>query len=293
MHLEQLQYADRYNLQGLARTVCQTWLWESLNGRFCPIDVHAGNITTAGPQAIRFDGSEFIELPRRTKDNLRLYLMATLEDDPDCAARYLLQEMIPPKRGVNNPGEFRSRFRQAAYFGALEPILGTDTNALAQLIFQHWKTALDFGYTPAPHLLCFYRGLFSIARVARKLAPTEDPLREGLEELNATMTLGQFKDLASVSYWFQNSDKYAMAIINYPRALDEALNQASRPDLDDWSESTPERLSGKRRSLLAPIALVAAVTTFILRGDSNTWMERSIVIILLIAGLLALRVGKD
>jgi predicted unusual protein kinase regulating ubiquinone biosynthesis (AarF/ABC1/UbiB family) len=293
MYLEQLLYTDGYNLRGLARAVCQTWLWESLNGRFCPVDVHAGNITTDELQAIRFDGNEFIELPRRTKDNLRLYLMATLEDDPDCAARYLLQEMIPPKRGVNNRGEFRSRFRQAAYFGALEPILGTDTNALAQLIFQHWRTALDFGYTTAPHLLCFYRGLFSIARVARKLAPTEDPLREGLEELDATMTLGRFKDLAAGSYWFENSDKYAMAMINYPRALDEALDQASRPDLNDWSEPTSEHFLRMRRSPLASIALVAAVITFILQGDANTWMEKSMVIVLLIAGLLALRVGKD
>jgi predicted unusual protein kinase regulating ubiquinone biosynthesis (AarF/ABC1/UbiB family) len=292
-YLEASLSAGLHDRQVMARAVCRQWLWESLNGRFCPIDPRAGNMTLIEPQAIRFDGNEFSELPRRTKDNLRLYLMATLEDDPDCAARYLLQEMIPPKRGVNNPGEFRSRFRQAAYFGALEPILGTDTNALAQLIFQHWKTALDFGYTPAPYLLCFYRGLFSIARVARKLAPTEDPLRDGLEELDATMTLGQFKDLAAVSYWFQNSDKYAMAMINYPRALDEALNRASRPNLDDWSEPTSERSSRKRRSPLARIALMAAVTTFILHGDVNTWSEKSIVIVLLIAGLLTLGVGED
>jgi predicted unusual protein kinase regulating ubiquinone biosynthesis (AarF/ABC1/UbiB family) len=293
MYLEQLLCADGYDLQGLARTICQKWLWDSLNGRFCPLDPRAGNMTTVEPRAIRFDGNEFVELPRRTKDNLRLYLMATLEDDPDHAARYLLEEMIPPKRGVNNAGEFRSRFRQAAYFGALEPILGTNTNALAQLIFQHWKTALDFGYEPTPYLLCFYRGLFSIARVARKLAPTEDPLREGLEELDAIMTVGQFKDLAAVSYWFQNSDKFAMASINFPRAMDEALKQASRPNLDDWSEPTSERSSQKRRSPLARIAFVAAVTTFILQGDVNTWIEKSVVIVLLIVGLLALRMGED
>jgi predicted unusual protein kinase regulating ubiquinone biosynthesis (AarF/ABC1/UbiB family) len=293
VYVEQLLHTDGYKLRNLARAVCQTWLWKSLNGRFCPVDVNVRNIATANSQAIAFDGNEFIELPRRTKDNLRLYLMATLEDDPDCAARYLLQEMLPPKHGVNNPGEFRSRFRQAAYFGALEPILGTDTNALAQLIFQHWKTTLDFGYTPAPHLLCFYRGLFSIARVARKLAPTEDPLREGLEELDATLTLAKFKDLAAASYWFQNSDKYAMATINYPRAMDEALDHASRPNLDDWSESTSERFPRKRHSPFASIMLVAAVTTFILRGDVNTWMQNSIVIVLLITGLLALRVGEE
>jgi hypothetical protein len=39
--------------------------------------------------------------------------------------------------------------------------------------------------------------------------------------------------------------------------------------------------------------LVAAVTTFILRGDVNTWMQNSIVIVLLITGLLALRVGEE
>jgi len=291
--LEQSLCAGGHDLQTVAREVCQRWLRESLNDRFCPVDPRLRNIITTAPSAIDFGGNEFIELPRHTKDNLRRYLLATLEDDPDLSAHYLLQEMVPPKCGVNKAGEFRSAFRQAAYFGALEPVLGTNTNALAQLIFQHWKTALDYGYKPTIHLLCFYRGLFSIARVAWKIIPTEDPLREGLEELDCIMAADQFKEIASASYWFQTSDKFATAMIRFPRALDEALNQASQPDLDNWSESTAEHSSRNRQSPLARGVLVAAAIIFILQGGGTAWMQKSLILVLMIAGLIALGVWDD
>jgi len=292
-NLDQSLHAGGYDLQTLAREVCKRWLSQSLDDRFCPVDPTPFNIMTTGPLDIHFGGNEFIELPRHTKDNLRRYLLATSDDDPDRAAHYLLQEMTPPRDGMNKAAEFHSTFRQAASFGALEPVLGTNTNALAQFIFQHWKTALDHGYKPTPPLLCFYRGLFAIARMAWKIAPAADPLRDGMEELQATMAAEEFNEITAASYWIQSSDKFANAMFRLPHSADEALNQAARPGRNHWSESPPQRSSRAPHASVAKWALVVAAIVFLLRGDGTAWTQNGMVLILMMAGLIVLGVWED
>ena len=271
----------------MARNLCRQWLRNTLCSRICPVDARLDNIAITPQAANIFHGNEFMELPQDTAQNLRQYLLATLVDDPDRAARYLLQEMREPDHGVDDFSEFQSKFRQAAYFGILEPILGTDTNALAQLVFQHWRTALDHGYVPTPALLGFYRGLFSIARVGKKLAPSQDPLREGLEELNAMMAIEQFNAIAGTSYWTQTADKLAMAIVDFPRALDEALNRAGRPEINK-SRQTDAVSRDRRSPWFEAIFLITAIAC-ILRPSMSSWTETGAVLALLFAGLAALK----
>ncbi len=273
--------------EDMARNLCQQWLRNTLCSRICPVDARLDNIALTPESVNIFHGSEFIELPQDTAQNLRQYLLATLVDDPDRAARYLLQEMREPAHGVDDFSEFQSKFRQAAYFGTLEPILGTDTNALAQLVFQHWRTALDHGYVPTPTLLSFYRGLFSIARIGKKLAPSKDPLREGLEELNAMMAIEQFNVISGTSYWTQTADKFAMAIVDFPRALDEALNRVERAETNKPQQT--DAVSRDRGSPLFEAILLIAAIAFILRPSMNSWTETGAVLALLVAGLAALK----
>jgi predicted unusual protein kinase regulating ubiquinone biosynthesis (AarF/ABC1/UbiB family) len=273
--------------QRWARLLCQQWLRQSLCTRFCPVDPRPGNINLFGYR-FSFDCNDFMELPKSTRQVLRDYLLATLIDDPDQAARALLQEMIAPKR-VLDPGGFRSKFRQAAYFGALEPVLGTDTNTLAQLIFQHWKTAIEYGYTPTHRLLCFYRGLFSIARLARELAPESDSLREGMEELHAAMVIDEFGEMANANYWFQNVDKYAMTLINLPRDVDEALTRAAGASANESSGSMMDDGSHDAKTAWAGVLLLIAAIVFIMQSEASRWIEQSAALALMIAGLVGLR----
>jgi predicted unusual protein kinase regulating ubiquinone biosynthesis (AarF/ABC1/UbiB family) len=293
MSLSQVMLFPKYDLPVLARHVCQAWLKEALYGRYVPADPGPDNIAVAEPMDVTFTGNEFVELPLRTAENLRHYLLATLVDDPDRATLHLLQEMHPPRGGLKEAGEFRSRFRQAAYFGALEPVLGTDTNALAQLIFQHWKTTLTFGYRPTPHLLGFYRGLFSVARAARELAPAEDPLREGLEELDADMMFKQLGDILGTNYWSQSADKFAMAVVTLPQTMDGALNSGISTGLERQIAPVSEQTTSKRGKPIAPLVLFAAAITFILQAGIHHWMEQGVVLALMIAGLVALRTWGD
>src|SRR5947209_5478007 len=192
--------------QALGQLLCQAWLQQALYGRCFPVDPQPRNILIRNNQ-VGFINCDLAGLPNSAKENLQNYFNAMLADDPDRAAKYLLQEMLPGTAKID-PDAFRSNFRQAAYFGMLEPVLGTDSNALAQIAFQHWKTALDNGYFPKNHLLCFYRGLFSIARIARQINREGDPLRIGMEELRGARALGQMREIMDFGYWFKNMDKF-------------------------------------------------------------------------------------
>jgi predicted unusual protein kinase regulating ubiquinone biosynthesis (AarF/ABC1/UbiB family) len=286
--ISQLLKSSPYESRKLAVGLCHAWLREALYGRYLSVDVRTGNVAVTGAGSVAFKGQEFIELSQHTKENLRHYLLATLVDDPDRAALHLLQEMHPPRDGMQEAAEFRSKFRQAAYFGALEPVLGTDTNALAQLIFQHWKTALEFGYKPSPDFLCFYRGLFSVARAARELTPEDDPLRDGLEELDADVMFGEFAEIAGTDYWSKNADKFAMAMANLPQILDEAINHAAGGSLED-SATKPEVAAGMRAKPVSAVVLFIAVAVFLVIPTFYQWPEQAVTIALMIAGLLGLQ----
>ena len=276
----------------LGQLLCQVWLQQALYGRCFPVDPQLHNILISNKQ-VAFIHCDLAGLPNSAKENLQNYFNAMLVDDPDRAAKHLLLEMVSRKSRVD-PDAFRTNFRQAAYFGMLEPILGTDSNALAQIAFQHWKTALDNGYLPKNHLLCFYRGLFSIARIARLLTPEGDPLRLGMEELRSTKSLNQIREIMDVRYWYQNMDKFAAAMVNLPRTLDDALSRtSSRPSapLPQTSQG-PAGASREKFSVNSIVLLLLIVLVMQLRTN-QTETGKLMLVALMLAGLFLLRGGDD
>ena len=276
----------------LARGICQAWLYSALRGNGFATDPQPHSITLLDKAAF-FSGCEFVTLHEAAKENLWSYLMATIADDPDKAAMYLLREMGPSRcADVDIDAEiFSSKFRQSAQFGALEPILGTNANALVQLIFHHWKTALEYGYTPKAHLLSFYRGLFSIARIAHTLSPTGDPLREGLEEVCADDVLAQCFELANLGNWLQKSDKLATALVTLPTILDDALSQGLNNDQERSLEGTAASTANKRNasSVTRWVLHILFLALVVFDLSSHTaWMDKVLPLLLMLCGLLGL-----
>jgi predicted unusual protein kinase regulating ubiquinone biosynthesis (AarF/ABC1/UbiB family) len=276
----------------LGQLLCQVWLQQALYGRCFPVDPHLHNILISNKQ-VAFIHCDLAGLPNSAKENLQSYFNAILVDDPDQAAKHLLLEMVPGKSRVD-PDAFRTNFRQAAYFGMLEPVLGTDSNALAQIAFQHWKTALENGYLPKNHLLCFYRGLFSIARIARLIAPEGDPLRLGMEELRSTKSLDQIREIMDVRYWYQNMDKFAAVMVNLPRTFDDALSKTSSrpstplPQTDDEPAGAPR----EKFSVSAIVLLLLAILVMQLRTD-HTEIGKFMLVALMLVGIFLFRGAED
>jgi predicted unusual protein kinase regulating ubiquinone biosynthesis (AarF/ABC1/UbiB family) len=286
---------DSCNTGSLARGLCQVWLHSALRGNGFAVDPQLHSVTLLDSAAL-FSGCEFIALHAGSKENLWNYLTATMVDDPDKAATYLLREMWPDHSANIDADTFRGKFRQSAYFGELEPVLGTNPNALAQLIFQHWKTAVEFGYTPKPHLLCFYRGLFSIARIAHRLSPTGDSLREGMAEVRADNVLEKFWEIADWRYWLQKSDKLATALVTLPTILDDALNQGLKGDQERSTESAAASAPGKRNAPTATrwvprLLLVAFIVLEVSSG--NGWVDKLVPLAVMLGGLLGLEMMED
>lgn len=274
----------------LARHICQVWLQQAVQGRCFPVDMQMHNIYLGEKNRVSFLNCEFVGLPGSTRDNLSKYLGALMGNDPDTAAMYLLREMSPhdPGRKID-PELFRTHFRQAAYFGVLEPILGTDSNALAQLIFQHWKTALDHGYIPLPHLLCFYRGLFSVAKIAKQLSPASDALHEGLEEFQTANVFGQMRELMDWRYWYENADKFAAAMAHLPRTVDEALNQAAAQPLDNVARQSSSRETTNAGPSPGDFIILLVLLILILQLPAAPgWLGKITPLILMLAGVLVL-----
>jgi len=276
----------------LGQLLCQVWLQQALYGQCFPVDPQPHNILISNKQ-VAFIHCDLAGLPSSAKENLQNYFNAMLVDDPDQAAKHLLLEMVSRKSRVD-PDAFRTNFRQAAYFGMLEPVLGTDSNALAQIAFQHWKTALDNGYFPKNHLLCFYRGLFSIARIARLITPEGDPLRLGMEELRSTKSLDQIREIMDVRYWYQNMDKFAAAMVNLPRTFDDALSRtSSRPSTPLLqTDQEPTGASREKFSVNATVLLLLAVLVMQLRAN-QTQTGKLTLVALMLAGLFLLRGADD
>jgi len=275
----------------LGQLLCQVWLQQALYGGCFPVDPQLHNVLISNKQ-VAFINCDLAGLPNSAKENLQSYFNAMLADDPDRAAKHLLLEMVS-RKGRVDPDAFRTNFRQAAYFGMLEPILGTDSNALAQIAFQHWKTALDNGYFPKNHLLCFYRGLFSIARIARLITPEGDPLRMGMEELRSAKSLHQIREIMDVRYWYQNMDKFAAAMINLPRTFDDALSRtSSRPSAPLPQSQEPAGAPREKFSVNAIVLLLLAVLVMQLRTN-RTETGKLMLVALMLAGLFLLRGADD
>ncbi len=272
----------------LARRLCQVWFHQALYGHCFPVDPLPQNVRVGEGDQISFLNCDLVGLPNSAKENLQNYFAAMLNDDPDKAAVCLLKEMAPMQAGVVDADQFYSHFRQAAYFGMLEPVLGTDSNALAQITFQHWKTAIEHGYAAKPHLLCFYRGLFSIARMARSLSAAGDPLREGMEELRITGALDQMRDVMDWQYWLKNSDKVASALVQLPRTIDEALTRASTPipELQDRGTSVPGDRGASATNLILLLILAIEIAQL---PTGQGWSGKILPLALMLAGLLVLR----
>jgi len=288
MTLAQAADIDSRDNELLAARLCHVWLYQALQGHCFPVDAQLHNILLNHANQLSFVQCDLVGLPSGVKENISNYFGAMLADDPDRASTYLLREMERPVNVKTDFEAFRTGFRQAAYFGMLEPVLGTRSDTIPQMVFQHCKLALNHGYIPRAHLLCFYRGFFSTARIAYKLAPHGDPMREGLTELRITSSFTQVRTMMDWRHWYENSDRFASALLHLPRTIDDALTRAAtlhQPAIH--TDKVAATRQAQRTFLLELLVLLALIS--ICFFETGIQSQKTILLILLIAGFLLLR----
>lgn len=288
-----LNVSDR---PALARLLCSVWLRQALLGHTFPAEPLPSNVLVTDGGQIAFTGGLFAGLHTEAQTNLWQYLIAAAAENPDHACSGLLGELR--REGGTDAGEdLRHRFRQVVPFRDTGWYQDDDTSRLADYLVVHWRSAAECGYVPLPHLPAFYRGLFTIATVARQLSPETDPLLEGLQDARLQESLARVREMFSLRQLGDQSDRYASMMMGLPGRLDEMLTLASEGGMR-LKVRAPDSPSGRSRqnsstAVTALLLLLAGAVVLLPRVAAalvgEAWANRVGTLVFILLGALVLR----
>ncbi len=279
----------------LARLLCEVWLRQALLGRSFLVETRPENIMVLPSKQIAFTGGAFAGLPAEPQANLWDYLLAAANENSDKACSCLLKEMR--REGASERDNVRQRFRQAMPFrdGGWEA--SGDRQSLAELLFVHWRFASECDYVPLQHLPAFYRGLFGLVDIARRIAPQIDPLAEGVRDLRLLAGLAHFSKMISQRRLGEQMDRYTAMMVDLPQSLDDALTSITEgpirlklqaADSADHREGTFSAVVPALLLVLAAFVLLSHyIGTSVVAG---LWAGRINTIVFMVFGALLLRV---
>jgi ubiquinone biosynthesis protein len=287
---------DRTNL---ARLLCSAWLRHALLGRAFPVEPRPANVRILSEKRIAFTGGLFASLPAESQSNLWDYLSATAAENPDHACSCLLREV---RREETSGGdeELRHRLRQVVPFRDSEWYQNDDVDQLVEHLVVHWRAAASCGYVPQPHVPSFYRGLFAISDMARRLSPAGDPLLEGLQDARLLASMGRMREMLSPRQFGNHFDKYAALMMTMPQKLDEMLTLGSEGGAR-LKLRVPETASHRRRenssSIVAALLLLLAAAALLLPQVtasllSKEWAGRANTVVFVLLGAMVLRAAS-
>lgn len=289
---------ERIDREDLARQLCSVWLRQAFLGRFFPVEPSADNITVLPNKQIAFTGGGFDSLPPGPKANLCDYLVAAATDDPDrayfCLFRELTKEGPPAEHD-----DLRQRFRQIVPLRDGGWATSGDGNSLAENLFAHWRLAGARGHLPPPHLSSFYRGLFLVAGVARRLAPERDALSEGLQDVRLLTGVEKFRDMVDPRHLGDQLERYGPILMELPQRLDEVLTLAAEGRAG-LKIQMPETAAHRRRknssaivvALLLVLAAFALLSPRLAASFTGAWVDGFNAVVFVALGGLLLRAAS-
>ncbi len=272
----------------LARRLCLVWLRQALLGGIVPVEPWGADVALLPGERIAFRGGLFAKLPSLSQRNLRDYLIAASNQDPEGICTALVREMI--LEGPASAEErFRLRLRQAVPFRDGGWSAGGES--LAEHLFLHWRFARDCGFRPRPQLLVFCRGLTAVAAAARRMAPGRDALLEAFEEVRLLSSAQHLGELMTVEQLRETFERYAALMIDLPQKLDEVLTRAAEGSLRRDGRAVPGPAPA-RRSFAVWIAILLALAAIVLLAPQlggGVWGERVSALLFLLFGAWLLR----
>jgi ubiquinone biosynthesis protein len=288
------------NRSELARLLSTVWLWQALLGHTFPVEPRPENITLLPDKRIAFTGGVFASLPSEPQANLRDYLIAVSTENPDRACSCLLREIRKEGAAVGDDG-LRRQFRQIVPFHDGVWRNSGDSTDLSAYLFAHWRLASECGYVPQAHLPAFFRGLFTVTEIARRLAPDYAPLTEGLHDVRLMASLAELRGLIGLRQLGEQMDKYAMMMTELPQRLDEVLTLASGGNAQvkvHISEPADQRRQKNRSAAVTALLLVLAAVAllshhFTAGATAGLWADRLSTIVFLGVSALLLRVASQ
>jgi predicted unusual protein kinase regulating ubiquinone biosynthesis (AarF/ABC1/UbiB family) len=280
----------------LARTLFIVWLRQSLMGRSFPAEPRPENSMMLPSGQIAFTGGLFASLPVKAKAQLYAYLIAVATEDTDKACACLIGE-TNKQDGACSEDDLLHRFRQAVPFRDGGWSDAGNGDSLIERLFLHWRIASRNGYLPQPHLLSFYRGLFLISALARRLAPERDLLMESVDALRFMSVLEQFQQMIAPQQVSENLNKYAVMMIELPQKLDQMLTLVADGSARMKLQIGEKDTRGRQKNASAVIAgALLVLTSIVLLSNqlaatpvAQVWGGRIATIAFVLIGALLLR----
>jgi ubiquinone biosynthesis protein len=283
----------------LAHRLYVVWLRQSLRGTVFPVEPTPANIAILPTNQIAFTAGPLTSLPTQAKAHFWDYLVAALADDPDQACSALMKEMDVRDQSISEV-ELRRRFRQQVPFRDSNCVYGGDNNGLDENLFMHWRLAQRSGYEPRAHVTSFYRGLFMMAGICRRLTSKEDLLFNALQDVRVLAETENLRALLSSSRFVEEMDAYLELMMHLPQRLDRALSLGTSVDRRR-SPQIPNISETRRRknSLAVDVALwLMLVATLLLVQNSRIGfagfreVRLETLVFILFGALLLLSVGR-
>lgn len=244
----------------LARRLCVLWLRQALHGSVFPVEISPSDVVILPGRQIGLTGGVFASLSEESRNNLWSYLIAVAGESPNEACSLLVRELIRSE-SLDNDGELQQRFRQ------IVPFRDTDWGGdfFADHLFLQWRLANEHGYVPRQSLPSFFRGLYKVAQLARKLSPERDAFAQALEDVRLIARMEWFKEMLGSDQFGKQMNQYATLMLELPQRLDEALTLVS----DGRTQSRffeRDRYEGQRRknSSTIMVALLLVLATFVM-----------------------------
>jgi ubiquinone biosynthesis protein len=256
----------------LARRLSVVWLRQALLGSIFPAELSPEDVTVLPNNQIAFTGGLFAGLPPESRANLWGYLVAAACEDTNHACTYLMSELDDEE--TSEAGELRRRFRQLMPFR--DGGWG-DGDKLAGQLFAQWKLTCDCGYLPRAGLPAFYRGLFTTAELARRLAPDQDAVLHALHDLRLIAGMEKFRALLGPEQFGEQLRSYAALVLDAPQRLDQALTLAAAGGAPARQRAEEARAQQRRKNSSARLtALLLVLGAFVLlqqHAAAGAWAD--------------------
>jgi predicted unusual protein kinase regulating ubiquinone biosynthesis (AarF/ABC1/UbiB family) len=251
----------------LARRLCAAWLKQAILRGLFPVEFSASDVSVLPGGHLVLAGGDFDTLRAESRTNLWGYLVAAAREDPRLACSHLIKELSGGEAADSE--ELWRRFRQAAPFhvGAWG-----DGDGLAERLATHWRLAGEFGYVSRGAVPSFYRGLLTVAGLARRLAPDRDALAEAVQDVRLVAGMERLRSMIGPDQLGEQFGRYATLVMDFPQRLDEVLTLGAEGDARvrlKMPESEGRR--GRGNSSTRAVVLLLVLAAFVL------WAQHPIV----------------
>jgi predicted unusual protein kinase regulating ubiquinone biosynthesis (AarF/ABC1/UbiB family) len=276
----------------LARTIATGWMLHSLLGDAFPIEPDAEDIAIFMPYTAAFAATGAATLSTDTRAALWQYLVAAAADDSDKACSALLRALAIT--GVRIEDELKKRFRQVVAFrdGGWT---GPAAYGFAERLFTHWKTASGLGLLPDSALAEFYRGLYTVYRIAHQIAPDQDNLMHAWREVRLAAGLNRMAEMLTPEELTAFMDRYLGAMAEFPDRVDEVLTlgagKFNQSAYFNRQREPRERRPRSSSPILTVLLLLLSAAALLVHRFAASPVPRSVALVFfVIVGFAILRV---